>query len=138
MATCDNCGEKIGIFDSKYNYEDNKGKSLTYCGVCSSKFEKEGQEKKEKEVKILKDAELKKVFQKNNQWEYKIINLSSVGSKFNATGNKLNPDDEKKLNALGAEGWELVSASPIDSFAARLGGSSTATEWVSCIFKRKI
>lgn len=52
------------------------------------------------------------------KWEYKII--------------KINPYDlsEEKLNALGKEGWELVSTIPL-SF---LGIS----EKVQYIFKRKI
>ena len=88
-------------------------------------------------MKIL-TQKLKKVLTKNSQWEYKILNLKTHGSGLNATGNKIDPKDEVKLNELGLEGWELVSAVTMNSLAPRLGASSTATERVSCVFKRKL
>ncbi|WP_141228357.1 DUF4177 domain-containing protein [Anaeromicrobium sediminis] len=42
------------------------------------------------------------------KWEYKIINLKTKG----VTNLVLSKDDEDKLNVLGEDGWQLVSAVP--------------------------
>ena len=134
MANCSMCGKKFGFLEEKYKHKDKDGNFLIYCEKCNEEFEKE----EKKRIKKEKEKELKKILKINKKWEYKILNLNTVGSGFNATGNKINPDLYKKLNDFGLEGWELVSAVSMNSLAARLGASSTATEWVSCIFKRRL
>ncbi|TCO80072.1 DUF4177 domain-containing protein [Marinisporobacter balticus] len=42
------------------------------------------------------------------KWEYRIINLHAKG----VTNLVLSKEDEDVLNALGDEGWELVSSVP--------------------------
>jgi len=149
MVKCDNCGKEIGMLGAKYDYVDDEGNPLIYCSNCNRESEsiikieknKKNQLEKEKEEKRIKqenEKKMKEILSKNSQWEYKILNLSTMGSGLNATGNKINIKDTNKFNNLGLEGWELVSISPMDSLAARLGVTNTATEFVSCIFKRKL
>lgn len=151
MAECGKCGVKLGFLDSKHAMEDD-GQDFFMCDECYQKWETEDTKKKlkikeEKEKQRLKIREeeardrkkrIEKIMSINNKWEYKIINLQTTGSGINATGNKIKEEEKEKLNELGLKGWELVSAVPMDSFAPRIGMGSTATEWVSCVFKRKI
>nr|MBC8495831.1 tetratricopeptide repeat protein [archaeon] len=39
MATCDKCGNKIGILAKKHYYEDEDGKKLIYCSECDEEHE---------------------------------------------------------------------------------------------------
>lgn len=48
MSKCDKCGEKIGFFQTKYDYvDDNNGNTLEYCEECNNKSEKEEEKKKQ-------------------------------------------------------------------------------------------
>ena len=73
--------------------------------------------------------------QKNDRWEYKILNLKTIGANEDKT---LDPKDSEHLNDLGSEGWELVSSTAINSTKVGFGVDSTPTKIVSCIFKRKL
>lgn len=127
MANCSKCKKKLGLLDSKHKIKDG---NEVLCPDCFPEWERE-QEKKAK-------TKLKKILLKNIQWEYKILNLKTIGSGLNASGNKIKPEDENELNKLGLEGWELVSAVTMNSLAVRFGTMATATEFVSCVFKRKL
>jgi hypothetical protein len=134
MTNCDNCDKTLGIFAVSSDFEDEEGNALFFCKSCDEDYI----EKQDKETKREETKRLKSILQKNSKWEYKLLNLKTVGSGLNATGNKIKEKDVEKLNELGLKGWELISATTMNSFAARIGASSTAKEWVSCIFKRKI
>lgn len=55
MIKCDNCGNKMGYFKSKYDYKDRDGNSIIYCENCNSKHLKnENKKRKEKIKPILK------------------------------------------------------------------------------------
>ena len=138
MTNCDKCDKKIGLLDKKISYEDDKGGIVYYCADCDKKEKEYWKEKEEKTKKTEHNLKVKEALKKNNVWEYKIVNLSPASSGINATGNKIKETDEKILNELGSEGWELISAVPMDSLSPKFGVSCTATEWVSCIFKRKL
>jgi len=58
------------------------------------------------------------------KWEYKIINIRSENY-------RLDPDSAERLNALGAEGWELVSISSVNF-------KSGATDNIAMVFKRPV
>ncbi len=55
-------------------------------------------------------------------WEYKIINIRSENY-------RLDPNAAKDLNALGDEGWELVSITSVNF-------KSGATDNIAMVFKR--
>ncbi len=55
-------------------------------------------------------------------WEYKIINIRSENY-------RLDPNAVKDLNALGDEGWELVSITSVNF-------KSGATDNIAMVFKR--
>jgi len=55
-------------------------------------------------------------------WEYKIINIRSENY-------RLDPNAAPQLNALGAEGWELVGVSSVNF-------KSGATDNIALVFKR--
>jgi hypothetical protein len=56
------------------------------------------------------------------QWEYRIINIRSENY-------RLDPVYEDRLNALGEEGWELVSITAINF-------KTGATDHIGMVFKR--
>jgi selenocysteine lyase/cysteine desulfurase len=56
------------------------------------------------------------------QWEYKIINIRSENY-------RLDPNAVTQLNALGAEGWELVSVTSVNF-------KTGATDNIAMVFKR--
>jgi hypothetical protein len=56
------------------------------------------------------------------QWEYKIINVRSENY-------RLDPNAAKDLNALGADGWELVSITSVNF-------KTGATDNIALVFKR--
>lgn len=58
------------------------------------------------------------------QWEYKIINVRSENY-------RLDPNAAKDLNALGAEGWELVSITSVNF-------KTGATDNIALVFKRAV
>ena len=146
MVNCDMCGKKIGILESKVDYINDKGKPIVYCSKCDLDAQKEEQkekgkkrkidkEKKDKADKIAKEKELKNILQKNHQWEYKILNLKTIGANEDKT---LDPNNSERLNDLGLEGWELISSTAINSTKVGFGVDSTPTKIISCIFKRKL
>jgi selenocysteine lyase/cysteine desulfurase len=55
-------------------------------------------------------------------WEYKIINIRSENY-------RLDPNAVTQLNALGAEGWELVSVTSVNF-------KTGATDNIAMVFKR--
>jgi hypothetical protein len=57
-------------------------------------------------------------------WEYKIINIRSENY-------RLDPNSAPQLNALGAEGWELVSITSVNF-------KSGATDNIAMVFKRPL
>jgi hypothetical protein len=129
------------MFSPQYYFKDGDNK-ICVCFDCKNSIENQKKLDEETEKKRTEDAANKKALEKNCQYEYKIVNLRGVAdlnSGLNAIGNRLNPKDESILNEMGVVGWELVAAVPMNSMAPRLGhGSPSATEWVSCIFRRKI
>lgn len=56
------------------------------------------------------------------RWEYKIINVRSENY-------RLDPNAAPQLNALGAEGWELVGLTSVNF-------KSGATDNIALVFKR--
>ena len=56
------------------------------------------------------------------RWEYQIINIRSENY-------RLDPNSVHQLNALGAEGWELVSITSVNF-------KSGATDNIAMVFKR--
>ncbi len=56
-------------------------------------------------------------------WEYRIINIRSENY-------RLDPNAAKDLNALGEEGWELVSITSVNF-------KSGATDNIAMVFKRQ-
>ena len=58
------------------------------------------------------------------RWEYKIINIRSENY-------RLDPEAAPKLNALGDEGWELVSITSVNF-------KSGATDNIAMVFKRPV
>ena len=134
MTNCDKCNKEIGMLEKRYKYEDKEGNIIYYCSDCNSKHIEELRIKKQKKHQ----REVEKALKNNSKWEYKLVNFNCIGSGLNATGNKMNSEHEEKLNDLGQEGWELVNIVPMNSLAARFGASTTATEWVSCILRRKL
>jgi Domain of unknown function (DUF4177) len=56
------------------------------------------------------------------QWEYKIINVRSENY-------RLDPNAAKDLNALGSDGWELVSITSVNF-------KTGATDNIALVFKR--
>ena len=59
-----------------------------------------------------------------SRWEHKIVNIRS--EKY-----ALTPDAEPELNALGAEGWELVGMTSVNF-------KSGATDNIAMVFKRRV
>ena len=57
------------------------------------------------------------------RWEYKIINIRSEGY-------RLDPVYTDRLNALGEEGWELVSITSVNF-------KTGATDNIGMVFKRR-
>lgn len=57
-------------------------------------------------------------------WEYKIINIRSENY-------RLDPESAPKLNALGEQGWELVSITSVNF-------KSGATDNIAMVFKRQV
>ena len=41
MVNCAKCGKKLGLFEKKFDYEDESGNPLKYCSKCNDEFEKE-------------------------------------------------------------------------------------------------
>jgi len=39
MVNCAKCGKKLGFFEKKFDYEDEKGNSTKYCSKCNDEFE---------------------------------------------------------------------------------------------------
>lgn len=134
MVNCDECERKIGLLESSYNSTNSDREKVKLCLECKKIQDKEIEKKEIEENK----RKVKKALENNSQWEYKILNLHTVGDIMNATNHKINETYSDDLNNLGKEGWELVSATPMTSIASKLGASGTATSWVSCIFKRKL
>ena len=58
------------------------------------------------------------------QWEYKIINVRSENY-------RLDPNSAPRLNALGTEGWELVSVTSVNF-------KTGATDNIAMVFKRQL
>ncbi len=58
------------------------------------------------------------------QWEYKIINVRSENY-------RLDPNSATRLNALGNEGWELVSITSVNF-------KTGATDNIAMVFKRPV
>ncbi|MGE5233065.1 MAG: DUF4177 domain-containing protein [Acidobacteriota bacterium] len=56
------------------------------------------------------------------KWEYKIINIRSENY-------RLDPNAAKDLNALGTDGWELVSITSVNF-------KTGATDNIAMVFKR--
>jgi hypothetical protein len=56
------------------------------------------------------------------RWEYKIINVRSENY-------RLDPNSARDLNALGEEGWELVSITSVNF-------KTGATDNIALVFKR--
>jgi hypothetical protein len=56
------------------------------------------------------------------KWEYKIINIRSENY-------RLDPNAVRELNALGDEGWELVSITSVNF-------KTGATDNIAMVFKR--
>lgn len=139
---CDKCSKGFGFLDTKYYFNDN-GKEICVCRDCSNYLKEQKKIEEERERAEKEESANKKALEKNDRYEYKILNLKGSSadwnSGLNAIGNRLNPKDESLLNDLGRVGWKLISAVPMNSLAPRLGqGSESATEWVSCVFRRKI
>ena len=57
------------------------------------------------------------------KWEYKIINIRSENY-------RLDPNSVTQLNALGDEGWELVSITSVNF-------KTGATDNIAMVFKRQ-
>jgi HJR/Mrr/RecB family endonuclease len=64
MVNCAKCGEKLGLFQAKFDYEDEKGNSIKYCSKCNCEYQKK---EKEKKVKILEKQKIEeeKIQEKN-------------------------------------------------------------------------
>jgi hypothetical protein len=58
------------------------------------------------------------------KWEYKIINIRSENY-------RLDPNSATQLNALGEEGWELVSITSVNF-------KTGATDNIAMVFKRPL
>ncbi|MEM7049666.1 MAG: DUF4177 domain-containing protein [Acidobacteriota bacterium] len=58
------------------------------------------------------------------KWEYKIINIRSERY-------RLDPEAAPELNALGVEGWELVSITSVNF-------KTGATDNIAMVFKRPV
>jgi hypothetical protein len=56
------------------------------------------------------------------KWEYKVINIRSENY-------RLDPNSVRELNALGDEGWELVSITSVNF-------KTGATDNIAMVFKR--
>jgi len=67
MVNCSNCGQKIGFFQQKFNYETGKRSSIFYCKKCNDEFEKE------RFLANKKKAESEKKVYKNNKDKQEII-----------------------------------------------------------------
>lgn len=59
-----------------------------------------------------------------NKWEYKIINIRSENY-------RLDPNSAPQLNALGEDGWELVSITSVNF-------KTGATDNIAMVFKRLV
>ena len=57
------------------------------------------------------------------QWEYKIINIRSENYRLN--------ENPAEVNALGAQGWELVGLTSVNF-------KSGATDNIALVFKRQL
>lgn len=58
------------------------------------------------------------------RWEYKVINIRSENY-------RLDPNSVRELNALGEEGWELVSITSVNF-------KTGATDNIAMVFKRPV
>lgn len=58
------------------------------------------------------------------KWEYKVINIRSENY-------RLDPNSVRELNALGDEGWELVSITSVNF-------KTGATDNIAMVFKRPV
>ena len=101
MVKCGKCSNKIGIFQHKYNYTDDDGKSIKYCEDCNNKWvlkeekkklKEEKKKEKEKEVlRINKEKERNELLEQllndplvvKFSKEYSFISLSLSNNKFN-------------------------------------------------------
>ena len=91
MVNCDECGKKVGFFDVVGDLHGN-----SFCSAkCKNKFTRRKNKEKMIVKKESKKEKLKKIVFKGPKWEYKVVRSSRKV--------------EERLNALGAEGWELVS-----------------------------
>lgn len=52
MVNCANCGEKIGFFKTKYNYEDEHGTSVKMCQACHEKLQEEHKKEQKEHEKL--------------------------------------------------------------------------------------
>lgn len=61
MVNCGSCGEKISLFQKKFDFEDENGNIIKYCEKCNKEYFKEEKRKKEKQIKneTKKKQELK-------------------------------------------------------------------------------
>ena len=97
--TCKKCGKKIGMFE--VSQFDGQGEII--CKECSEKNKSEQEQMQQQKDEIEYKTRLARALTNNSQWEYRILNS--------------NPQDERTINQLGSEGWQLVAAVPINSAA---------------------
>lgn len=134
MVNCAKCGETISFFKAKYDYTDENGNSINYCSKCNEEFQKVEKKKKEDKIKKEKEIELKKILSINSKWEYKTISIP-IKDSLSEYNKDVSKETDKILNALGNEGWELVSTSSVIAHSVMSGGTTT-TKFIFS-FKRK-
>jgi hypothetical protein len=54
MVKCAKCGNKIGFFESRYDYDDAKGNPVMYCSKCDNRYAKVQLKMTEYEIEMLK------------------------------------------------------------------------------------
>lgn len=76
MVKCAKCGEKIGVFQEKYDYKDEDGNPVKYCSKCNENWEKLHEEK-ERKRKLKEEEEQKKdelkIEEKKSEKERKLL-----------------------------------------------------------------
>lgn len=106
MVNCAKCGERIGLFQTKYDYEDETGNPIKYCSKCNQEYQKREKEKK------LKSIEKQKVEEQTIQ-EKNLQEISAICKKYLST-----KDFDFKGIILGIykdkEIYELVEKDDLD------------------------